>query len=203
MRLAYVLPGLSALLLALAGLAALPGPPPPALAGVLVSVTSAAGAGHGSGVHTGGGAILTAAHVVEGAERVAVRLSDGRSLDAGILWASPPHDLALLHVEAANVEARELRCTPLSAGEEVFNMANPLSLEFVAIYGRIAGPPRAVDGFARPVLPLDMTVAPGMSGGPLIDAAGRVAGIIVATFLRAPIGMAVPASDACRLLAHG
>ncbi len=187
----------SVLLALAAGLALSVADSPKAGAVVLVR----AGEGHGSGVHIGGGYVLTAAHVVEGAGALTLKTDRGESLAAELLWANTRYDIALLRVPGATIAARRLRCADPAPGEPVSAAGNPLSLEFVTFFGHAGGPARSMGDWPVAV-PLDLTVAPGMSGGPLLDGSGRVAGIVVATLRSFPIAAAVPGSVVCRLLAR-
>jgi len=189
-------------LITLAGgftIAAVSGPalPPVALAGA--SVLIEAGGGTGSGVHIGNGYILTANHVIDGATTIAVKTDDGRSLTPELMWSNKAYDIALLRLDPDGISSRDLRCTDPLRGDSVWSLGNPLGLRFVAFYGHVSGSARPIGEWAL-VLPLDLTIAPGNSGGPLIDTAGRVVGIVVASMRGVPIGAAVPSSAVCRLM---
>lgn len=171
---------------------------PVAMAGASVLI-DAGSSGKGSGVHIGNGYILTAHHVIDGAKELTVKTDDGRSLTPEIMWANSAYDIALLRVDPAGVSSRALRCTDPLRGDAVWSLGNPLGLKFVAFYGHISGSARPLGDWAS-VLILDITVGPGMSGGPLIDSSGRVVGIVVAAMRGTPIGAAVPGSAACRLM---
>lgn len=170
---------------------------PAAMAGA--SVLMETNSGNGSGVHIGNGYILTANHVIEGATTIAVKTDDGKSLTPEVMWVNKAYDIALLRVDPDGISSRALRCTDPLRGDSVWSLGNPLGLKFVAFYGHVAGRARPLGDWAL-VLPLDLTIAPGNSGGPLIDTAGRVVGIVVATMRGVPIGAAVPSSAVCRLM---
>lgn len=147
--------------------------------------------GHGSGVHIGNGYIVTAAHVV-GDKAPRIKLDDGSEQDAVVMWTN-----------------RALDCRVAANGEHVTATGNPTVFEFISSTGRIAGVEREFGPWAR-VLPVDMTIVMGMSGGPVFAADGRVVGISVGVLV-APVGFAasltgfgavVPSAAVCELLAR-
>lgn len=165
-----------------------------------------------SGVHVGGGRVLTAAHCTDiGKRDIKIGSDDGKVLsNATVLWVSKHFDLALLRsyeFNESNVAAAHLRCdSDVKVGDEVHIAGNPMGLQWMHAWGRVAGPKAVPPGGEElwPVaMPLDVTGGPGDSGGPVFDMAGNVAGIVVAGFLvpfplRAFMWM-VPSSVACEL----
>jgi S1-C subfamily serine protease len=166
--------------------------------------------GLGSGVSLPGGVVLTAAHVVTGATTVSLKLTDGKTVGAEVMWASPAHDVALLRTDAS-IPAARLSCDEASVGDEVRAVGAPLGVEFISSFGRIAGKSRPI-GQVKSVLVTDITTINGNSGGPLFNSAGEVVGISSMIMLaplgdkRAPtpsttgFGFAVPSSVICRLM---
>lgn len=163
--------------------------------------------GHGSGVHIGNGYVITAAHVV-GDKAPTIKLDDGSEQDAEVMWTNKAHDIALLRT-ASTMSASSLDCRVAANGEHVTAEGNPTVLEFVSSAGRIAGAERTFGPWVR-VLPVDMTIVMGMSGGPVFAADGRVVGISVGVLV-APVGFAasltgfgavVPSAAVCELLAR-
>jgi S1-C subfamily serine protease len=149
-------------------------------AGATVMVVTESG--HGSGVHIGNGYILTATHVVGTAKSVTLKTDKGAKLDSTVLWSNPDYDIALLRI----AEPRALKSAPLSCrtppvGEHVSVEGNPINLEFQTTYGRIAGKTQVGGSMWRAVYVLDATIAPGVSGGPVLDANRNVVGIAVGT----------------------
>lgn len=163
--------------------------------------------GHGSGVHIGNGYVVTAAHVV-GDRIPKVKLDDGSEQEAVVLWTNKANDIALLRT-AATMSSSALDCRVAENGELVEARGNPTVLEFVSSAGRIAGVEREFGPWAR-VLPVDMTIVMGMSGGPVFAADGRVVGISVGVLVAqlgfAPsltgFGAVVPSAAVCELLAR-
>lgn len=131
-------------------------------------------------------AIVTNAHVVAGAGRwplggLRVITADERSLAARVLAANPRLDLALLEVNVGGLPAARVGdSTQLRVGELVFAIGNPWGQPGVVTSGIISGlgsltGPGA--GRMTPYIRSDVQLAPGNSGGPLLDASGEVIGI--------------------------
>lgn len=129
-----------------------------------------------------GGRIATALHVVARAERIDVRLADGRVLPAELAAADPASDLALLTV------AEDL---PLLAdggeaalGQEVCALGNAYGLGLSLSCGVVSATRRTQAGFnaVEDFIQTDAAVNPGMSGGPLLDRQGRLLGLLSAIF---------------------
>lgn len=159
--------------------------------------------GHGSGVHIGGGYILTAKHVIEGAETVEIEERDGKRSRAVVLWAHVAEDLGLVHTNHyESMAVADLACRDAIIGEIIYAIGNPLMRKFVMTKGTIAGPAEPLEETKETLLTADITLAPGMSGGPVFDAEGRVLGFTKAFFTVSPgLALIVPATVACRMLA--
>lgn len=147
---------------------------------VLVTVEQ----GHGSGVHIGNGFVITAAHVVGQGSEAMLSASDGSQHAAEVLWANGPHDVALLRMrDMEGVAVSRLNCSDKPAiGQHIEAIGNPGRLQFVHSWGRVAG---AVQELFRwkVAFVADLGIAPGSSGGPVIDEQGRVVGIVVGVSL--------------------
>jgi serine protease Do len=117
------------------------------------------------------GLILTNNHVV-GRRAAHVRLQDGRELDAKMVRRDPDQDLALLSVNANGLKAPRV-------GELVFAFGHPWGQVNAVTRGvvsaRITAQTRT--GKSLPVIRSDATLAPGNSGGPLVNVRGEVVGI--------------------------
>jgi S1-C subfamily serine protease len=152
----------------------------------------------GSGViFSSDGLILTNAHVVDRARAVTVILSDGRSFPAGLVGSAPEADLAILRVETTSLPVAELVDYPLKVGQLVIAIGNPYGLGWTVTAGVISAlhrsipfaPGRSLDNLIQ----TDTAINPGSSGGPLVDARGRVIGITTAMVPFAQgVGFAVP-----------
>lgn len=170
----------------------------------------AANGGHGSGVHIGDRFVLTAAHVVTTADVVTLKADDGSVRQATVLWVNRAYDVALLRYDRdENIAVSNLACHEARVGDTLQARGNPGSLEFVSTNGKVSGSARKHGPWAS-VLVFDGTVAPGMSGGPVIDAYGHVVGLTVGLMAipmgfnaaLAPISYIVPSSAVCMLLAR-
>ena len=169
-----------------------------------------AGPGHGSGVHLGNGVIITARHVVADMTEVKLKSAAGDIQPAEVLWVSKKYDIAF--VRASNPKrfgTSVLACREPQMGETIVAKGNPMSMEFVSVYGHVAGPSRPFGPWGSVVV-TDITTVPGQSGGPVYDAAGMVVGITVGVAVL-PIGFGasligigyiVPANVVCDLMAR-
>jgi len=137
--------------------------------------------GRGSGVvWRQDGVVITNDHVVAG-ERAEVDLADGRRMEARVIRRDPTRDLASLQLPVTGLtavpvgESRRLR-----TGELILAVGNPLGVERAVTVGIVSGTPQDV-WVGRRLMPemvqADVDLYPGNSGGPLVDARGRVVGI--------------------------
>jgi serine protease Do len=150
------------------------------------------------------GSILTNHHVVDRAERISVKLSDGRTLRARVVGTDPDTDIALLKVEDGNrlPVARLGRSSALRMGDWVCAIGNPLGYEHTVTVGVVSYIGRKLfDSSLDSYIQTDAAINLGNSGGPLINAAGEVIGINAAISARgSSIGFAVPIDTATEIL---
>jgi serine protease Do len=149
------------------------------------------------------GKILTNYHVIQNAERILVKFSDGRSLPARVLGIDPETDIALLKVEATNLPAAPLGDSDtLRVGEWVCAIGNPLAYEHTVTVGVVSYLGRKLfDSSLDNYIQTDAAINFGNSGGPLINGNGEVVGINSAISQRASnIGFAVPINEATAIL---
>lgn len=150
------------------------------------------------------GFILTNNHVVDRAERISVKLSDGRNLRARIVGTDPDTDIALIKVESTD----PLPVAPLGdsetlrVGEWVCAIGNPLAYEHTVTVGVVSFIGRKLfDSSLDHYIQTDAAINFGNSGGPLINSLGEVIGINAAISSRASnIGFAVPINQANHIL---
>ncbi len=159
--------------------------------------------GSGSGfVYASDGIIVTNHHVVEGANRIQVRMHDGTRYDATVLGSDAATDLAVLELEGArDLPALELgNSADLRVGDWVVAIGNPMGLDHSASVGILSGRGRGSLGLYADsyldFLQTDADIAPGSSGGPLFDLRGAVVGITTAVGANSRPGFAIPASQA-------
>jgi serine protease Do len=150
------------------------------------------------------GYILTNHHVIDGADRIMVRLTDGRTLRAERVGSDPDTDIALIKVDSS----RPLPFAPLGnsdtlrVGEWVVAIGNPLAYEHTVTVGVVSFIGRKLfDSSLDRYIQTDAAINFGNSGGPLINARGEVIGINAAISSRAAnIGFAVPINQASAIL---
>ena len=146
----------------------------------------------GAGVLWDAGLVITNAHVVRG-ERATIELHDGTAAPARVVRRDLRRDLAALEFEpsGAMVSAVIRDAPPLRVGELVIAIGHPGNLVGAAALGIIHAAERA--GERRPRwIQADVRLAPGFSGGPLADTAGRIVG--VNTMMQGGLALALPAS---------
>lgn len=138
--------------------------------------------GQGSGfLYNESGMVVTNAHVVVGHTDVLLRNVDGEEFPGEVIGISDVEDIALIHVEAFEGEAplvTEMEAT--AVGTEVIALGSPNGFENTASIGYLTGVDRdfSSDYQYEDIYQIDAQIAPGSSGGPLIDAeSGRVIGI--------------------------
>src|SRR6266850_1931775 len=150
------------------------------------------------------GLILTNHHVVDGADRIMVRLTDGRNLHATRVGSDPDTDIALIKVESTRPlpYAALGDSDTLRVGEWVVAIGNPLAYEHTVTVGVVSYIGRKLfDSSLDRYIQTDAAINFGNSGGPLINALGEVIGINAAISSRAAnIGFAVPINQAVAIL---
>jgi S1-C subfamily serine protease len=139
--------------------------------------------GQGSGfVLDKTGHILTNYHVVEGANRgVEVMLSNKRRYSAKVVGTDRVHDLALLQIDASNLQPVTLAdSSELNVGQKVYAIGNPFGLSGTMTRGIISSIRDIRGSEGAPIgnaIQTDAAINPGNSGGPLLNSRGEVIGI--------------------------
>jgi S1-C subfamily serine protease len=168
--------------------------------------------GQGSGfVLDKAGHVLTNFHVVEGANRgVQVMLSNKRAYAAKVIGTDKMHDLALLQIDAPNLQPVTLAdSTELSVGQKVYAIGNPFGLSGTMTRGIISSIRSIKNADGAPIedaIQTDAAINPGNSGGPLLNSRGEVIGIntMIASNgadQSSGIGFAIPINTAKAVLA--
>jgi serine protease Do len=150
------------------------------------------------------GHILTNHHVIEGADRITVKLTDGRSLRAHVIGSDPETDIALIKIDATGKFAHATLgdSDDLRVGEWVCAIGNPLAYEHTVTVGVVSFIGRKLfDMSLDNYIQTDAAINFGNSGGPLINSRGEVIGINSAISRQASsIGFAVPINQAKLIL---
>jgi serine protease Do len=153
------------------------------------------------------GYILTNNHVVEMADEIKVKFSDGKEYEAKIIGRDPKTDLALIRIESDE----SLKTLPLGdsekleVGDWVVAIGNPFGLGNTVTAGIVSAKYRQIGtGSYDNFIQTDASINPGNSGGPLLDTNGMVVGINTAIFSQSGgnigIGIAIPVNMAKELL---
>ncbi len=136
--------------------------------------------GEGSGfIIRPDGVILTNAHVVEGATRVTVQLTDRREYTAKVIGEDKTADVAVIKIPANNLPTVNLGdSNSLQVGQWVLAIGAPFGFENSATAGIVSAKGRTLpDSGYVPFIQTDVPINPGNSGGPLFNMQGRVIGI--------------------------
>jgi S1-C subfamily serine protease len=162
--------------------------------------------GQGSGfILDKAGHVLTNFHVIADANRIEVKTSDKHTYKATIVGSDKMHDLALLQINAPNLQPVTLAdSTDLVVGQKVYAIGNPFGLNGTMTRGIISsirsikGPE---GGPIEDAIQTDAAINPGNSGGPLLNSRGEVIGIntLIATGgaeQSSGIGFAIPINTA-------
>ena len=150
--------------------------------------------GAGAGVLAGDGLVLTNLHVVGRARSVQVLLEDGSSYDARVIARDPHVDLALLQIPLNGHAAAVFSSATPRPGELVYAFGHPWAQRNVLTGGVLSAVTSLRGRHGEvPVLRADVQLAPGNSGGPLLNAAGEVIGLNAMIF-GGDQSVAIPAS---------
>lgn len=162
--------------------------------------------GQGSGViFRRDGQILTNAHVVAGARKIAVTLADGRRFEGAVRGADRSHDIAAVKIGAHDLPVAELNERALRIGQLVVAVGNPFGLGWTVTAGVVSALGRSLQvpnaAKLENLVQTDTPINPGSSGGPLVDTKGRVVGITTAVVQFAQgLGFAVPTATTLSVL---
>jgi S1-C subfamily serine protease len=150
--------------------------------------------GVGSGFVLPGGLVVTNRHVVGQPLAVSINTWDGVSFEAEVDGVATDSDLAVLRLsDATSLPTAELRTAPVTIGEAIIVVGYPGGGPSTITTGRVLDVrPGEVFGEASDVIVVDAQVRPGNSGGPLLDAQGRVVGVVFALDPTSGVGLAVP-----------
>ncbi|MCQ2613005.1 MAG: trypsin-like peptidase domain-containing protein [Treponemataceae bacterium] len=170
------------------------------------------GTGSGS-IITSDGYIVTNVHVIEGAYKIYVSLSDGSQYEGRVIGTDSASDIAVIKFDPP----AGLNLTPipfgdssdLKVGQKVLAIGNPFGFERTLTSGIISGLGRPIQNsdsvIIRGMIQTDTAINPGNSGGPLLDTQGHMIGINTMIYSTsgssAGVGFAVPINMAKRVVA--
>ncbi len=155
--------------------------------------------GQGSGVIIRkDGYILTNRHVVDEAEKIDVRLKDGRVFKAEVRGVDPQSDIAVIKIDADDLPVAKLADSAKTrVGEFAIAIGAPFELDYSVTFGHVSAKSRKVLSdrimLDQDFIQTDASINPGNSGGPLVNIDGEVIGInSMIRGMQTGIGFAVP-----------
>lgn len=169
--------------------------------GWTVALSGRDGEGKGSGViwHPDG-LLVSNAHVVGEARRMRVTYGDGREGEARVLARDDKRDIALLQADSSGHPDMPVgNPAALRAGSIVLALGHPWGVPHALSLGVVHAVARDRRGQPRHIA-ADVRLAPGNSGGPLVDATGRVVGINA--MIVGGLGLAIPVNVVARVIQH-
>src|SRR5213596_110184 len=147
------------------------------------------------------GYIFTNFHVVEAADKIDVKLKDGREFSAKVVGTDQKTDIAVIKIEAKDLPVVQSGDSDaVRVGQFAFAIGAPFKLDYTFTYGVVSGKVRskllATGGYAiSDYLQTDASINPGNSGGPLCDIDGRVIGMnTLINGLNRGLGFAIPSN---------
>ncbi len=157
------------------------------------------------------GHVVTNFHVIQGAARAYITLSDGSRHEASYVGGAPDKDLAVLQLAKTPPKLRPIplgTSADLQVGQAVLAIGNPFGLDQTLTTGVVSALGREIQSVTRRriagVIQTDAAINPGNSGGPLLDSAGRLIGVNTAiqspSGASAGIGFAVPVDTVNRVV---
>ncbi len=145
------------------------------------------------------GYIFTNVHVIEDAEKIDVKLRDGREFSARVVGVDDKTDIAVIKVDAKDLPVVSLgNSDAVRVGQFAFAIGAPFKLDYTFTYGVISGKGRnkllQTGGYSiADYLQTDASINPGNSGGPLCDIDGKVIGMnTLINGMNRGLGFAIP-----------
>jgi Tol biopolymer transport system component len=147
---------------------------------VRIEAVSNEGTSGGTGfIIRANGVILTANHVISGANTITVFMTDGKELTGTVLARDTIHDLALIKVQASNLPVIEIgSLSGVQTGQQVVVLGYPLGNKNISVTSGLVSSIEFDDGINTTWIQTDSAINPGNSGGPLVDMSGKVIGLV-------------------------
>ena len=149
------------------------------------------------------GYIFTNFHVVEGADKIDVKLRDGRNFSGTVVGTDEKTDIAVIKIDAKDLSVVQLGDSDaVRVGQFAFAIGAPFKLDYTFTYGVISGKSRSklfqTGGYSiSDYLQTDASINPGNSGGPLCDIDGKVIGMnTLINGMNRGLGFAIPSNMA-------
>lgn len=177
----------------------------------LEPVVESGGSGSGSIIDSRG-YVVTNVHVVSGASKIYISLSDGSQFEGKVVGLDEESDIAVLKFNPPQGTVLKTIAfgdsTALKVGQKVIAIGNPFGLERTMTTGIVSGLGRPIQNsnntIIRDMIQTDTAINPGNSGGPLLDTSGKMIGINTMIYSSsgnsAGVGFAVPAATAQRVV---
>jgi len=145
------------------------------------------------------GYIFTNFHVVEAADKIEVKLKDGREFTARVVGTDEKTDVAVIKIDAKDLPSAQLGDSDaVRVGQFAFAIGAPFKLDYTFTYGVVSGKGRskllATSGYSiSDYIQTDASINPGNSGGPLCDIDGKVIGMnTLINGINRGLGFAIP-----------
>src|SRR6266545_542877 len=145
------------------------------------------------------GYIFTNFHVVEGADKIDVKLRDGRNFPARVVGTDEKTDIAVIKIDAKDLPVVQLGDSDaVRVGQFAFAIGAPFKLDYTFTYGVVSGKGRSklfqTGAYSiSDYLQTDASINPGNSGGPLCDIDGKVIGMnTLINGMNRGLGFAIP-----------
>jgi serine protease Do len=152
------------------------------------------------------GHIVTNNHVIDDADQIKVKLSNGKEYDAELVGRDPSTDLALIKIDPKErlTPLRMVSSAETAVGNWVVAIGSPFGLEQTVTAGIVSAKGRVIgNGPYDDFIQTDASINPGNSGGPLLNLQGDVIGINTAIVASGQgIGFAIPTSTAIDIIAQ-
>ncbi len=146
------------------------------------------------------GYILTNGHVVDGADKIKVRMKDGKEYDGEVRGTDPQSDIAVVKINGQGLPAAKFADSDkVRVGEFAIAIGAPFDLDYSVTFGHVSAkgrsriiPDAAMD---QDFIQTDANINPGNSGGPLVNIDGEVIGMnTLIRGLHTGIGFAIPSN---------